>query len=764
MEEPSVLDYVKSLFRLHGGPPLEIPWEQAEQQPVAEAGSLGATVEPAQERPAQAQALAPTAEPVAEPVVAPAPVRAPAAEPVVAPEPLQTAAPQLQAEPQEQATALPLAIPWRSLLALLAALAGQHSLQPALERAWLPGTILLLVSVALLAWACLRDEWQAAPIPLQSEHIDPPKINFASLLIGLFLGLVSFLSFGALEFTYSNLALALLALGFVAASFWIRPRLQGTHLSALLSRRQWSVNLSGSRLLALAGIGLVLFFRFYRLGQVPPEMNSDHAEKILDVLRVLNGQALIFFPTNGGREALQFYLAAALHRFLGMQIDFMLLKSVTALVGFVSLLFIYLLGLEVANRRVAALAFLFAGVAYWPNVVSRVGLRLPFYVLFTAATLYFLLRGIRASRQNDFIFAGVSLGLGFYGYSADRILPLLVVVAVGLYLVHVQSTYRRQHTWVSTLALALVSFILFLPLLRYLLAEPDSFLFRTLSRMGSLERPIEDPVWLIFLNNMGRALAMFSWDAGEVWPISIPHYPALDVVAGALFYMGAGLLLIRYLRRRHWLDLFLLVSIPVLLLPSVLALAFPAENPNLYRTGGAMVPVFLMVAIALDGLVTALSSRIGSPGGALLAWVVALLLFGCSAGQSYSLVFDRYYSQYRLSAWNSSEMGQVARDFIDTVGSPENVWVMGYPHWVDTRLVAINSGYPGRDYQLFLDQLDSTTQIQGAKLFIMNLEDEQAIQALSLLYPQGWFQLYTSKVETKDFLMFFVLPTEDAQP
>jgi hypothetical protein len=231
-----------------------------------------------------------------------------------------------------------------------------------------------------------------------------------------------------------------------------------------------------------------------------------------------------------------------------------------------------------------------------------------------------------------------------------------------------------------------------------------------------------------------------------------------------LFYIGAGLLFVRYLRQRHWLDLFLLVSIPVLLLPSVLALAFPAENPNLYRTGGAMVPVFLMVAIALDGLMTGLASQLASPWGKRIAWGTALFLFSWSATQSYDLVFNRYYSQYQLSAWNSSEMGQVARDFIDTVGNPDSVWVMGFPHWVDTRLVAVNAGYPGKDFQLFLDQLESTQAIQGPKLFIMNVEDEPATQALSLLYPQGWFQLYTSKVETKDFLMFFVSPEGDSQP
>lgn len=712
MEEPSVLDYVKSKLRLRKDSTLEIPWEKPGEEILEKAR----------------------------------------------PEPPE---PETKEESQDRALAAPVALPWRGPLALLLALVAQFSLGPRPERAWRFGVVMLIFSLAFLVWATLEEEWQAAPLPEPSAEVDPLSVNFISLLIGLFLALISFISFGNLKFSIFNLTLLLLSLVFVIVAFYVPPRQPQRwkeRLSELLSRRQWPFSLSASTLLALTTLGVVLFFRFYRLNQVPPEMNSDHAEKILDITRVLAGDTKIFFPTNGGREALQFYLAAALHRLTGMELNFTILKVVTASVGFLALVFVYRLGSELGNRRIGLLAFLFAGVAYWPNVVSRVGLRLPFYMLFTATTLYFLLRGIRTGRQNDFILGGISLGLGFYGYSGDRILPLLVVVAVGLFLIHTQSTDRRWEAVLSTLALALVSFVLFIPLLSYILAEPDSFLFRTLTRMGNLERPIAGPVWLTFLYNMRRALAMFSWDNGEVWPISIPHYPALGIVSGALFYMGAGLLFLRYLQKRHWLDLFMLLSIPILMLPSVLALAFPAENPNLYRTGGAMVPVFLMVAIALDSLMSSLSARMRSPWGRGLAYGLAIFLLAFSSFQNYNLVFDEYYQQYRRSAWNTSEMGEVVRGFVDSVGNRDRAWVMGYPHWVDTRLVGINASHPEKDYQLFVEGLEATQGGPGPKLYLVNPQDQAAVEALEQLYPQGWFQLYKSNVETKDFLIFFVPP------
>jgi hypothetical protein len=46
------------------------------------------------------------------------------------------------------------------------------------------------------------------------------------------------------------------------------------------------------------------------------------------------------------------------------------------------------------------------------------------------------------------------------------------------------------------------------------------------------------------------------------------------------------------------LDWLLVLVIPALMLRSAQPRAFPAENPNLYRGGGAMVPVFLLAALA----------------------------------------------------------------------------------------------------------------------------------------------------------------------
>jgi len=462
---------------------------------------------------------------------------------------------------------------------------------------------------------------------------------------------------------------------------------------------------------------------------------------------------------------MQMYLTALIIRVFGTGFSFLSLKIGAVLAGLLVLPFIYLLGVEIGNRRVGLLAMLFAGIAYWPNVISRVGLRFSLYPLFVAPALYFLVRGLKNSQRNDFILAGLALGIGLHGYTPIRILPLVVVAGVMLYLLHAQSSANlgagmRQQALFWLLILGLVSLAVFLPLLRYALDNPELFSYRSLTRLGSVERPLPGPAWQIFLGNLWRALTMFAWDDGEIWVHSVTHRPVLDVVSGALFHLGVLIVLIRYWLQRHWLDLFLLLSVPLLMLPSILSLAFPAENPSLNRMSGAIVPVFLLVGVAGEALWRTIQEQFGKPLGEIFAWGLGSFLLLWSASQNYDLVFRQYQRAYQGAAWNTSEMGAVIGNFAASVGSPDNAWVVAYPYWVDTRLVGINAGYPLKNYAIWPEQIAATRNRPEAKLFLVKPEDETGLQTLGQTFPAGVVQRHASESPGHDFLMYFVPPDE----
>jgi hypothetical protein len=304
------------------------------------------------------------------------------------------------------------------------------------------------------------------------------------------------------------------------------------------------------------------------------------------------------------------------------------------------------------------------------------------------------------------------------------------------------------------------SLILFLPLLRYALSDPATFSYRMMTRMGQAERPFPGSPVGIFFGNLWKALVMPIWDNGQIWVHSIPMRPALGVVAAVFFVLGCVLLIIRYIRKRHWLDLFLLTSIPLLMTPSILSIAFPDENPSLNRTGGALVVVFLIAGLAFDGMLSLLKSKRLSPGGTWLAWGVAGMLLFWSASQNYDLVFNQYALQFKTNAWNTSELGAIIRQFADSAGEEDSAWVIPYPHWVDTRLVGIRAGFPERDYALWRENIVDTVSDPRPKLYLVKPEDGETISLLRGIYPTGVLRLYESQSEGRDFYIYSVPPVE----
>ena len=352
------------------------------------------------------------------------------------------------------------------------ALLAQRFLEPP-DRSVTNGVILYAIGAGWVIWASWRGEWLLA-IRQVEYRIGWQDTAFRpiSLLIAVLIGAAAFIAFGGNQFTSINIFLWLLSFGFYLHAFW-QFDVSGDFRWMENFRLRWrsflseGLHLSPWTLLVISAFTLTVFFRFYMLDQVPGEMFSDHAEKLFDVSDVLDGQYHIFFPRNTGREAFQMYLTAAMALIFNTGLSFMSLKLGTAFAGLFTLPFIYLTGKEIANRRVGLFAMVFAGIAYWPNVISRVALRFTLYPFFFAPMIYFLVRGFRRRSRNDFILAGLFLGLGLHGYSPYRFVPFVVLAAFGLYLLHKQSQGARKLS-IGWLALTgFTSLIVFLPLLRY---------------------------------------------------------------------------------------------------------------------------------------------------------------------------------------------------------------------------------------------------------------------------------------------------------
>jgi hypothetical protein len=153
--------------------------------------------------------------------------------------------------------------------------------------------------------------------------------------------------------------------------------------------------------------------------------------------------------------------------------------------------------------------------------------------------------------------------------------------------------------------------------------------------------------------------------------------------------------------------LFLLLSIPLLALPSILSLAFPNENPAINRAGAAYIPAFIIGAMALDGLLTSLGRGLLR---SVLLWTLAGILLYFSAIQNYDLVFRQYYTSFRAASWNTSDMSKVIDEFEYLYGTTDTAWVVPFPHWADTRLPAVWLGIPNRDMAMWREDMPATLE------------------------------------------------------
>lgn len=631
------------------------------------------------------------------------------------------------------------------------------------------GLFLYCVTAVLVMFSGVEGHLTLVEHKPASAHSEDFSAHWGEAIIGLPMVLASFLLFGGNRFTALNVAVWLMTIALFLYAFIDRQSLPdiGGHIRQawqFLTKpgRTWNIRVTKWAVLVVAVLGVVLFFRFYRLDQIPIDMVSDHAEKLLDINDVINGIPSIFFERNTGREPFQFYWTVLVIKLFGLTVSFFSLKLGTVLIGLITAYYTYRLGYLWGGKWVALLALLFIGVAYWSNIISRIALRFPLYPFFVAPLLLYLTRGFRTGSRNDFIWAGLWLGIGLNGYTSSRIVPFLVVLAFGLYLLSRDSKGKRRQSVMSLLMVVLFSVLLCLPLGRYALDHKEMFFYRSLTRIGSAEVTIPGNPVRIFISNFWAAITMFFYNNGSIWVHSIPYRPALDIVMGAFFFVGFFLLLARYIKSRRWEDLFLMLSIPMLILPSALSIAFPGENPSLNRTAGVYVPVMVIAAMGVVALLKALARRLPPGQGVRWATLVGLILVVWTISNNYNLFFIQYDKNFAQNAWNTREIGGVVEGFAKLTGTYDTYYVVGFPYWIDSRQVAIFAGHIQRDPGLLPEQIPQTAADPREKMFIIKPEDQTDLDTLRQVYPNGRAEIHHSPLQGKDFIVFLVPAQQDS--
>ena len=449
-------------------------------------------------------------------------------------------------------------------------------------------------------------------------------------------------------------------------------------------------------------------FHFERLATAPPEMNSDMVVNILDAYKIHRGEDYrIFLANNGGREPIHIYLTAIAASLPGLSFDRTTLFLVSALEGFLTLPLVFWFAIEVFGKQrrqhaliVGLLASALLAGSFWQASLARQGLRIPLSPLLTALSAVFFARALRHNRRSDFVLAGITLSLGLYSYKSMRMLPLVYVAVIGLVLLLRRYSWRIKRKYLFNFAvLAFMAGVVFLPMLRFWVEEPDQFTQRATSRMfGDLPTTDEERLTLLreggatFLGNIRSALLMFHYTNDNTWISSLPTQPAMDPITGALFLLGVAAWLGLLLNEREPVYWFVPILLLVMVLLTALAIAFPIEVPSLQRASGAIPPAYVIAALPLALLCRQLIRTLRRPLGVVAALGFAVALIGGAHQYNRGLYFGEFMHNYHRSAQNHAEAGHILRGFAESDGSYGNAFIISSPHWWDHRAVGVEAG------------------------------------------------------------------------
>ncbi len=450
--------------------------------------------------------------------------------------------------------------------------------------------LLFLALIALFFAFPSREVEAAAPLAPRPRHPFWEKLSLIRAPLVLYGLLLLYWGQNAFRDHRNGVGFAW-ALGGVLLACFAFHRLETTDDDWQGQRWQSRFDLPILALIVVFSIAL----RFYDLQANPPgcSLEENLGGSLANELR--GGMRYPIFLRNVQFHCPVTYyqLLALVFKFFPMQL--LTLRAFSCLVGVASLVFFYLLLLEVYGRRLATIATVLLASSALHLFYSRQGWMWPFIFLFPAATLYFLFLAWRTGRNRYYLLSGLCMGLAQHCYSAAKLLPLVVLALVVYRLVCQKGFFKRNTIGLALMGIA--SFIAAAPIVVYALRNPAVYMQRIDRHFFFREIPtnLQQLASLHFLLNIKRHLLMFFSKSSPSGYFNLPDLPLLDIGTAILCCLGLGYCFFRFKNEKYFLPLawFLAGMVGGFL-------SQHPDNPNTQRCLVALPLPPLFAAIGLD--------------------------------------------------------------------------------------------------------------------------------------------------------------------
>lgn len=502
--------------------------------------------------------------------------------------------------------------------------------------------------------------------------------------------------------------------------------------------------------LTLAVILIVAaFLRYYQLDSLPPGLHPDEAANGLDiVLRILRHDYQPFYPANGGREALFFYLQA-----IGVLIygnTTYALRVAPALISTLAVAAVYLWTSNWFGRRTGLIAAAIMATTPWAIIIGRDGFRAGMVALVVPLTLWLFTKAIQTGRLQWYTAAGVSLGAGFYTYIAFRLFPLAIVAALAYLLLWRRAQLRQ---WSRGLLVSVVAMVIVLiPMGIYGIHHPADLFARTGG--VSVTNPALNhghPIQTLGVSIIKTA-GMFNFQGDENYRQNLGGQPELNSFVGVMFVLGLFVCLTRLRSLRYG---GVVVVFGVMLLPEVLT----AEGiPHALRAIGALPACVALAAVGVSYLLDQWHGVFPLNAAARLAGSVAIVvLLMLSAYQGYVEYFVAWANAPQTYDAYSEDTTAMASYYLSHPFSGTRYAVGGGYGLMSLQYLAYNHVNYTQVDSNNLAKLAVNTH-QASEFITQEGNREVVLKQLRLEFPKGHLSPHYSSFSGKELFIVYTVP------
>lgn len=456
-------------------------------------------------------------------------------------------------------------------------------------------------------------------------------------------------------------------------------------------------------------IVVAVFFRFYKLGTIPPGLHPDEAANGQDIIRMIdNHDFRVAYDTNGPREALFFYLQGifvwigTLTKWAWLYYTPLSLRIAPAIIGVLTVGAIYFLGKELFNKNVGLFAAATLAVSSWHVQFSRNGFRAILVPLVLILLFYHFVRAYRHGKLKDFALTGMWIAIGFYTYFAFRMVAI-ALVALLIYILIKDRKFLSKN--LKNIGWMIGAFLItLLPMIFHFIQVPADILGRASTSIFNSELNGGSPFKTLG-SNIYKTAAMLNFKGDANWRHNVANLPMLDPLTGILMWFGVAITLKNFKKFEHYLLAFWFMA---LCLPEILT----AEGiPHALRLVGIIPVVYLWIALGLNWITEKIKFK-----HALVVGTIVLMLF--SGMYTYWKYFVKFPVAREAGEAYAEDMVNIAKDINLAPVGRRNILIVGEYGTKTIDFITHSTRHTYERYEVYQLANLNLSNAENAKIFV----------------------------------------------